>query len=84
MSGIFKLNWRDLFNGLVVAVGSAVLTLLVQVLTQGGFASVSWPAVGQVAAMAAGGYLLKNLGTPDNGATLGIKAMAVPPPAPKE
>ena len=79
MSGFFKLNGADFLRGLIVAVITAVLTIIVEALGRGGFEAVDWSVVGTTAALAAGGYLLKNLGTNTQGEVVGIKATAPPP-----
>jgi len=79
MSGLFKLNGADLLKGLIVAVTTAALKIIVQALQTGGFHAVDWSVVGTTAALAAGGYILKNLWTNDKGEVAGIAATAQPP-----
>lgn len=82
MSGFGKLDLRDMINGLVMAVGSAVLTFMQQLIQPGGsISAINWRLVGGVAAGAAVTYLLKNVFTTAEGKTLGISATA---PKPKD
>lgn len=69
MSGIFKLDWRDLLKGLVVTVFSAVITLVIEMLQAG---SIDWKAIGVTGLIAGLSYILKNLLT-DNEGKLGGK-----------
>lgn len=69
-SGFFKLNGQDFLKGLIVAVGTAVLTSLVQILeTQALPNAAQLKSIGIMAAAAAAGYLLKNLFTNNQGET---------------
>ncbi len=74
MSGIFNLNLRDFINGFIMAVGGAVLTFLQQFISNGALGAVNWKLVGGVALAASITYLGKNLGTKQDGTTLGIPA----------
>jgi bacteriorhodopsin len=56
----FALNLRDFLNGLVVAVGSAVVTV-VQTSLDAGTLKFNWHAIGVVAISATVAYLGKNL-----------------------
>lgn len=67
---LFKLGWQDLIKGLIIAVLSAVLTMLINQLQNG---SIDWNNVLNVVAIATMSYLLKQLGTDTSGNTLGIK-----------
>lgn len=69
-SQFFKLNNYDLIKGGIVSVISAILTLL---LTQIQSGQIDWKAVYTVALISAISYILKQLGTDQNGNTLGIK-----------
>ena len=64
MTGFFKLNWRDLVKGLVVAVLSSLMTLGIQALQAGG--EFDFKVVAQVALSSGLGYLLKNLATDED------------------
>lgn len=61
-SGIFKLNWRDLLKGLIVAGLAALFYGLIQVLP-----SLHLDPVVQLVLSAILGYLSKNLATDENG-----------------
>lgn len=41
-SKFLQLNRKDFFNGLIIAVGSAILTYLFEVIQLGGFDSFEW------------------------------------------
>jgi len=84
VSGLFQLNLRDFINGLIMAVGTAVMTFFEQLISNGtlSFVDVNWKLVGGVAAAAAVMYIAKNLGTTSNGKTFGIQATIPAPPAP--
>ena len=68
MSKLFSLNLNDWLKGLVVAIISAVLTLLIQQLQTG---NIDWKDVAGVGAIAGMSYILKNLATSDEGKLLG-------------
>lgn len=61
-SDFLRLNWQDLFKGLVVTVISAVLTTLYTSWNAGNF-KIDWNDVKHVAMVTGGAYLLKNLFT---------------------
>ena len=64
MSEIFTLNVRDGIKGVAVAVLSAVITLVLEILQNG--LAIDWKAVGITALIAGLGYIAKNfLSTPD-------------------
>lgn len=64
----FSLGWQDFVKGLVVAVGTAFITAIIQTLEMGALPSVSQlKAAGVMALAAAAGYLLKNLFTNSQG-----------------
>ncbi len=65
MSKLFDLSWRDLVKGLIMAVGSAVLTALYQAITNGG--QIDWNVIGTVGISAAVAYLIKNVFTDESG-----------------
>lgn len=65
MSGLFKLDYKDLIKGAVVSVLASVLTIVLDVLNAG--SSLDWKVVGTVAITSFISYLLKNLGTDSHG-----------------
>lgn len=69
MSGLFRLDWKDLVKGCVVSVLTSVLAFILDALNQG--VSLDWKTVGTLALSAFLGYLLKNLGTDSNGKLAG-------------
>jgi uncharacterized membrane-anchored protein len=71
-----KLSTADLLKSGIMAVLSAVLTFLQQVLftASGEIQKINWKAVGGVAAAAAISYLLKNVLTNSSGEFLNVKA----------
>lgn len=74
-SGLFKLNARDLFNGLAIVVIGTVLSAVVGALTGGAHAlltSAFWSSTLDLDLKAAGLYLSKNLISDSNGNFLGI------------
>lgn len=68
-SQLFKVNGYDLLKGFIVSIISAVLTLLLTQLQSG---SIDWKAVSTVALISAISYILKQLGTDQEGNALGI------------
>lgn len=67
MNSVFlKLNTQDFIKGLIVAVGSSVITILYSTLESGSL-SFDWKQVGIVALTSALGYLMKNLFTNQEG-----------------
>jgi len=68
-STLFNLNVQDFFKGLLVAVGSAVLSLIEQTLQNGG--NIDWRVIGTSALCAGIAYLIKNFFTDDQGKFLG-------------
>ena len=58
MSKIFTLNIQDAIRGLAVAVLSAVIALVLNMLQNG--ASIDWKSVGVTALIAGLGYIAKN------------------------
>ena len=72
MSSIFKLDWRDLLKGLVVAVLSAVMSAVLSIIQNGGsFTGDSLPMIATVALSSGLGYILKNLATDEDGKLVG-------------
>lgn len=55
----FSLNLRDAINGLVVAVGGAVVSVLETTITAGSF-TINWKQLGSVALAAGIAYIGKN------------------------
>ena len=70
MSNLWNLKQNDYIKGLFIAVITAVLTLVMQMLQNG--LSIDWKQVGLTAIIAMLGYLIKNLST-DNQGYLGGK-----------
>lgn len=66
MSKLFELQKNDFIKGGIVAVITAVLTSILQMLQNGGFV-IDWMTVLNVAIVAGISYLLKNLGTNEQG-----------------
>jgi hypothetical protein len=64
-SPFLSLNSKDFFKGLLVAVLSAVVTLLYTCIQSGDFI-VDWKAIGMAALSAALAYITKNLLTNSN------------------
>ena len=62
-SSLFSLNWNDLFKGLLVAVGGAVLAAIQTSLSAGSL-TFDWKTIGGVAGAAGISYLVKNFFTP--------------------
>lgn len=58
-----KLYLNDFFKGAITAVLVAVLTVLLSVIQDSGFAGIDWNLVLQTGSTAFIAYLLKNLGT---------------------
>lgn len=60
-SKFLQLNRKDFFNGLIIAVGSAILTYLFEVIQLGSFDTFEWKTIGSVSLIATTTYLSKNL-----------------------
>lgn len=73
-SAFFSLNSRDLINGLVVAVGGAVIAAVAQQFDAPGFdyLNFQWGEVFKVAVSAFIAYIGKNLLTTSNGKFGGV------------
>ncbi len=71
MSTMFKLVSNDFIKGLVVAVLTAVLTAIAQLLQVSGFSSFDWNQILSVAITAGVAYLAKNYLSDENGKVLG-------------
>lgn len=67
-SPFLKLNVQDFLKGLIVAVGSSVVTILYNTL-QTGSLTFDWKQIGTVALSSALAYLMKNLFTNSKGET---------------
>ena len=62
MSDLFSLNWKDLFNGLIVSVIGAVGTALGTILSSGVLPTLAdLKTIGIGALTAGGAYLIKRL-----------------------
>ena len=72
-SPILKLNWKDWVNGLVMAVGGAILGVLEAAFSTGSFDvfTYDWTSIGKLALSAAVIYILKKVLTAENGKVLG-------------
>lgn len=72
-SGFFKLNFKDVSKGLVVAVLAVVLGALQQMMTAHGldFGAYDWNSIINLAITAGGAYLVKNLFSTPDGKVLG-------------
>lgn len=68
-SGLGQWNSRSFLRGLVIAVATAVLTVVKTSIDAGGL-KFDWPAIIGVALTSAIGYLLMNLGTNNVGELL--------------
>jgi len=66
---LFELGWEDLIKGAIVAVLSSVLTVVITQLQNG---MVDWNQVGTIALVATLSYILKQLGTDEEGKVLGM------------
>ena len=69
MSNLWNLGTKDWIKGLVMTIITAILTLFLQVLQNG--AKIDFKQVGLVALTAGIAYILKQLGTDQNGKLLG-------------
>lgn len=69
-SEIFTLSKNDYIKGFIVAVIGAVLTTILQALTN--HTGIDWSVVANVALTAGISYLVKNFFTSSNGKVLGI------------
>lgn len=69
ISKLWRLSTNDFVKGLIVAVLSGVLTLILDLLKAGSV--INWSQIGTVALIAMLSYLLKNFGTDSRGKILG-------------
>lgn len=70
-AGMWRLNWRDLGKGALVAALVSVLLLLQQSLADGAL-SFHWQELGMAAVSGFVGYLIKNLLTPQQTVITGV------------
>ena len=66
---LFQLGWEDLIKGLIIAILSSVLTVVITQLQNG---MVDWSQVGTIALVASLSYILKQLGTDEDGKLIGM------------
>jgi hypothetical protein len=62
-SNLYSVDWNDLIKGLIVAMGSAVITAI-QTSLQAGSLDFNWKLMGTVALSAGIAYISKNFFTP--------------------
>lgn len=73
MSGLLKLNWRDILDGIITAVAVAIVSFIYNTLQNGGnILTLDWNSILNVAILAFIGYIVKALGTAENGKLGGI------------
>lgn len=60
----YRLNWRDITRGLLIAVLTAVVTAVYEAISQGGLETIEWKEIGGIALSAGLAYLIKNFFTP--------------------
>lgn len=60
----WSVNWRDVGKGALVAVITAVLTVVLEAIQEGGLNAINWPTVGTVAISTLAAYLLKQFTDP--------------------
>lgn len=72
-SEMFKINWRDLTMGLLVAIGAALLGILKDMVVGHGFdfSAYDWHLILNAAWIAAGSYLSKNFFSDSQGRVFG-------------
>jgi hypothetical protein len=66
---LFDLGWDDLIKGAIITILSSTLTMVINQFQNG---SVDWSQVGKIALVATLSYILKQLGTDEEGKVLGI------------
>jgi hypothetical protein len=59
----FKIDWRDVGKGLILAIGTPVLVIIQQSISAGSFV-FDWKVIGMAAVGGGVTYLLKNFFTP--------------------
>lgn len=62
-SNLFSLNWRDFFNGLIMAILTPVV-YIVQASLDAGTITFNWTGIGIAALSGAVAYIVKNFFTP--------------------
>lgn len=74
-SSMFRLGWKDLLKGLIVAVLTAVLLYIQTAMTapEFSFLAINWIALANVSLAAGIGYLIKNFVTDNEGNILGFR-----------
>lgn len=73
-SVMYKINWKDTINGIIVAVGGAVLLFLLDLIKAPGFDfyQIPWSELGRVALLAFGGYIAKKFFSDQSGKFGGV------------
>lgn len=87
MNGIFKLGWYDIVKGVAVAIGTAIITALYNLVILNGFDfyTMNWILVGHsmtnIGIIAGVGYLFTNLLSTNRGSVLNVTPNnpAIPP-----
>lgn len=69
MSQLWNLTKNDWVKGLIVTVLGAIISLLSETMKNGG--AIDWKSVGITALVAGSAYVVKQLGTDQNGKFLG-------------
>ena len=72
-SQFLRLNWKNIVNGLVVAVGGAVVGTIGNTISTGGFDifTYDWSGIGKIAITAGLAYLIKKFFSTEDGKTFG-------------
>lgn len=72
-SQLYRINWKDFLNGLIVAVGGAVLMFVLDLLKIPGFDyyKIPWDEIGRVALLALGSYLSRKFFSTTDGKLFG-------------
>lgn len=60
----FSINWRDVGKGALIAVITAVLTVILEAVQEGGLNAINWAAVATAGTSALAAYLLKQFTDP--------------------
>lgn len=69
-SGIYKLQWKDLLKGFILAVLTSVVTIITTTIEAGSL-TFDWPLIGKTALLAAIAYVVKNFLTSNTGDFMG-------------
>lgn len=77
-SPLFKLDWRDITKGFLVATITPVFTIIESSLRAGSL-TFNWTSIGYTALAAAGAYLMKNFLTPQQAVTTVVTTTPVTP-----